>query len=57
MKTNKNFFCQRFILIACGILLSILAQAQTFIDEDFLDKIEANASFMLNEPDAAFKNN
>lgn len=39
-------------LIVC--LLSNTAAAQDFIDEDFLDNIEANAKFIWAEPAAAF---
>ncbi|HTE10429.1 MAG TPA: hypothetical protein VK645_05650 [Chitinophagaceae bacterium] len=40
------------MLISC--CLSVTAKAQDFIDEDFLDNIEANAKFIWSEPAAAF---
>jgi hypothetical protein len=57
MKTHNNIFSLRIALTGFGLALCMLTQAQSFIDEDFLDKIEANASFMLNENDAIFKSN
>jgi len=52
----KKYFQQALlyagILTAC--LISGSAKAQDFIDEDFLDNIEANAKFILGEPVAAF---
>src|SRR6476469_4250476 len=47
----------RFIVLtACLLSLSLLVKAQ-YIDEDFLDNIEANARFMFDEPAPAFKEN
>src|SRR4051812_7625701 len=57
MKAYKTLLGLRIVLTGLAISVCILAQAQTFIDEDFLDKIETNARFMLNEPDPAFKVN
>jgi hypothetical protein len=57
MKTVKRYLNLRLLLSGWAIALCILAQGQGFIDEDFLDKIETNARFMLNEPDPAFKDN
>ena len=57
MKAYKNFLRPKTVLTGWAIALSILVQAQTFIDEDFLDKIETNARFMLTDPDPVFKSN
>jgi hypothetical protein len=53
----KKYFRQP--LVCAGILIIIsccprAAMAQDFIDEDFLDNIEANAKFIWNEPAPAF---
>jgi len=40
-----------FIALCCS---AIPGRAQDFIDEDFLDNIEANAKFIWAEPAAAF---
>jgi hypothetical protein len=37
--------------------LTITTDAQTYIDEDFLDNLDANARVMFNDQDAAFKTN
>jgi hypothetical protein len=57
MKTHKDIFSLKILFTGLSIVLCILTQAQSFIDEEFLDKIETNASFMLNETDAVFKSN
>ncbi|HEY0059066.1 MAG TPA: DUF3857 domain-containing protein [Flavisolibacter sp.] len=57
MKSYINLLSRNIILTAAGLALGTLTQAQGFIDEDFLDKIESNARFMLNEPGPAFKDN
>lgn len=54
MSAHKNFF-PKYILTACIALLSMFANAQTYIDEDFLDVLEKNAHPLLEEGDAAFK--
>ncbi|MES1223300.1 MAG: hypothetical protein ABUT20_47840, partial [Bacteroidota bacterium] len=46
--------CAGVFILSC---LSAAVKAQDFIDEDFLDNIEANAKFIWNEPAAAFSVN
>lgn len=55
MRTSGNIPYIIF-LATCLLGLSLCAEAQ-YIDEDFLDNIEANARFMLDEPAPAFKGN
>jgi len=50
-------YLQHLLVLAgifIGSVFSIEAKAQDFIDEEFLDNIEANAKFVLAEPAAAF---
>jgi hypothetical protein len=47
----------RFVLTAWLAGLVAFADAQTYIDEDFLENLEANAAPMISAPDAAFKEN
>src|SRR3990170_5472042 len=64
-KTIKNkrmkksiFFCRlHAFLLFLFITIAQLAYAQNYIDDDFLDNIESNARFMLNEPAPAFTGN
>jgi hypothetical protein len=57
MKTIKTYSKLILLLSVCvfGSLISL--NAQSYIDEDFLDNIESNARFMLDEQPAAFKEN
>lgn len=55
MNQYKNIFSLRYLFIACCLLTTSIAGSQDFIDEDFLDKIGTNASFMMNETPAEFK--
>ena len=57
MKTCKKIWRLKLILLGFCISFCLFSDAQSFIDEDFLDKIETNARFMLEEPDPAFKDN
>jgi len=50
-KLKQLLACAGFLVVGC---FSGAAHAQDFIDEDFLDNIEANAKFILSEPVAAF---
>jgi hypothetical protein len=45
------------LLLAILVSCSTAAFAQDYIDEDFMDNIEANAKFMVTETPAAFKEN
>lgn len=56
-KHCKTPVITKYILAACLVLLSFFTEAQTYIDEDFLDVIEKNAKPLLLEFDAAFKEN
>jgi len=51
-KMLKQLMAGAIVITAC--CFSIAAHAQDFIDEDFLENIEANAKFILGEPVAAF---
>ncbi|HKZ65860.1 MAG TPA: hypothetical protein VJ111_05880 [Chitinophagaceae bacterium] len=52
------FFCRlHAFLLFLFITIAQLAYAQNYIDDDFLDNIESNARFMLNEPAPAFTGN
>ena len=55
MKTYTNIFRLKYILAVALVLSGMFSRSQDFIDEDFLDKIETNAAFMLNETPAEFK--
>jgi hypothetical protein len=48
-----------FIIVLTALCFGITfkASGQNFIDEDFLDNIEANARPMFNEPATAFQSN
>jgi len=48
-----------FIIVLAALCFGITfnASGQNFIDEDFLDNIEANARSMFNEPATAFQSN
>ncbi len=52
----KKYFQQVLmcICICAACMVPVALNAQDFIDEDFLDNIEANAKFMWAEPAAAF---
>src|SRR5687767_6931690 len=55
---KSNFFSRLPALLLCLLIaISQQATAQNYIDDDFLDNIEANARFMLNEPAPAFADN
>lgn len=57
MKKCNPFF--RILSLALCIFITVAQQAiaQDYIDDDFLDNIEANARFMLNEQTPAFREN
>jgi hypothetical protein len=55
VKKHKKIQGLSIILLTCLLGISPAVDAQEYIDEDFLDKIEENAKFMLNEPAPAFK--
>lgn len=57
MKAYKNILKPKYILAAFIVVLSVFAEAQTYIDEDFLENLEKNAHPLLEEPNAAFKGN
>lgn len=52
-----NHIMLRFAASAFFLLILHSAQSQDFINEDFLDNIESNAKFVLDEPAAAFSTN
>lgn len=57
MKKSK-FFPRLPVPVLCLLIaISQQATAQNYIDDDFLDNIESNARFMLNEPAPAFADN
>ncbi len=55
MKTYTNIFRLKYILAVVLVLSGMISRSQDFIDEDFLDKIETNAAFMLDETPAEFR--
>src|SRR3954466_14374452 len=55
MKTFKNIFSAKYMLTACLLVVAFFAEAQSFIDEDFLENIEKNARVILDEPNTAFR--
>ena len=57
MNKNKKFKGLTIVLFAWLMGLSLLSGAQGYIDEDFLDNLEANAKVMFNDPAPAFKEN
>ncbi len=54
-KKLKQGLVYASILLAC--CLPVAVKSQDFIDEEFLDNIEANAKFIWAEPAAAFSGN
>jgi len=57
MQKSKSFFRLHAFVLFLFIIITQLAFAQNYIDDDFLDNIESNARFMLNEPAPAFADN
>ncbi|MFL5742571.1 MAG: hypothetical protein ACJ75B_20275 [Flavisolibacter sp.] len=57
MKAYQPIHSTRYILSICLLCLSLFGEAQTYIDEDFLDNIDKNARFMIDQPEAEFKTN
>ena len=57
MKRFLNFFPRLAVLVAVVVILTPSAKAQDMINEDFLDNIEANAKFILDEASPAFTTN
>ncbi|MGZ8525387.1 MAG: hypothetical protein ACXWV1_13225 [Chitinophagaceae bacterium] len=56
MKNQKHLFSWKAFAL-CLFIVSQQATAQNYIDDDFLDDIEGNARFMLNESAPAFADN
>lgn len=52
-----SFFRHKILLPVLCIGIATCATGQSYIDEDFLDNLEANARFMLSEPAPAFAEN
>ena len=57
MNNNKRIAGFKALLTAWFIGLALFAGAQDYIDEDFLGNLASNAKLILNEQDAAFKEN
>lgn len=58
IKSYKLFTASRFFLVVILMGTTLLAAGQSYIDEDYLEDLEKNAQFMLNdEANPAFKTN